>query len=200
MAGWDAPDKPLRWMRSLHDCLARDETTGRPTGIDPRYAVPDFNVITDPASSWRSDVIDQTSRRLLAAMRDWSTLIGRSDDGTTRLLILSEVRKDLMELSARLRPGKPAEPGSEATALLVALRQRLRVLAYFCEELSRNPSSDSINRHDTTPLRPEVLTSMWPLPIVGDPVVWEADEAKIPTFGRRWGRKLDAVLGELRGP
>ncbi len=79
-----------------------------------------------------SRVVDQCIRRLLTAIRDWGAVINTSRNGTRVLIAIGELRKDLMELS------HPAAPDDhrDALLLLTSLRQRVRLLSAFLEELS----------------------------------------------------------------
>lgn len=185
---WNAPDKPLKWLRGMRDQLRRLDT-GQPGDSDPR-ALPVY--LPNTENGWRITLTDQALRRLLAAMRDWSPLIGRSNDGTTALIVLSEIRKDLMELVHDLEERRTGK----AEVLIVSLRQRLRILAYFFEDLSRNSTGTDTEQADT-PFRPEVLLGMWPLPPVDDGFTWAADQEAIPDFSRIWRGRLAKVIGTL---
>lgn len=187
---WDAPDKPLKWLRGMRDQLRRLDT-GRPGESDPR-ALPVY--LPNEENGWRITLTDQALRRLLAAMRDWSPLVGRSNDGTTALIVLSEIRKDLMELAYELEERRTAN----AEVLIVSLRQRLRILAYFFEDLSRNSTGNDTEQADT-PFRAEVLRSLWPLPLPppSDDFNWAADQEVIPDFRRIWRRRLKGVIDTL---
>lgn len=187
--GWDTVDRPLKWMRALRPELASHDD-GCPRASDPR-SLPVFLPAADKA--WRVEITDEALRRILTAMKEWSPLIGRSDDGTTALIILSEIRKDLMELSGDIQYDRIAD----AEKLITLLRQRLRVLAYFFEDLSRNSTQKSTTRVNTTPLRPEVLQRLWPLPPLDDPINWAADQERVPDFGKVWQRRLRDVTTEL---
>ena len=185
---WDAPDKPLKWLRAFRPVLCRLDN-GRPGESDPR-SLPVY--VPDSENSWRIALTDQALRRVLAAMRDWSPLIGRSNDGTTALIVLSEIRKDLMELSYELELGHTVN----SETLILIQRQRLRVLAYFFEDLSRN-STGADSDHADTPFRPEVLLRLWPLPPVGDGFTWAADQEAIPAFSQVWRIRLASVMDTL---
>jgi hypothetical protein len=186
--GWDAPDRPLKWLRAMRAEMSRCGD-GRPSSSDPR-SLPVYLPTTD--NEWRMGLTDQALRRILAAMRDWSPLIGRSNDGTTALIVLSEIRKDLMELTYVLEQQRT----ERAEQLVCTLRQRLRVLAYFFEDLSRNATGNDSERADT-PLRQEVLLRLWPLPPLGDHFTWAADQETIPEFSRLWQRRLGRVYDTL---
>jgi multisubunit Na+/H+ antiporter MnhB subunit len=178
-SGWAAKDRPLRWLREERDRLYASD--GRPSADDPRR-----HGATSEAdgASWRLLLIDQCVRRLLSGMRDWTPLIGTSKNGVIALLAISELRKDLMELSALLERGR-----QESDDLLVSLRQRLRVLAYFFEE-----------RSGAQPHRPEVLRSMYPLPPLDAQFSWAADARTRDLFDKRWSRLLaDSVMELQRG-
>lgn len=140
---WNLPGKPLRWLRN-----GRDSVLG--TDHDPRLLpVPDDLII----NAWATELVDQSVRRLLAGMRDWSPLISASNDGTAVLLQLSKVRTDMMALSARLTTHAASEApngsGQIADALR-SLRSRLRVLAHAFEEWSGaedNPRPELLNTY-----------------------------------------------------
>lgn len=186
--GWDAPDSPLKWMRALRPLMPRSDD-GRPRASDPR-SHPVY--LPSTSNAWRITLTDQAIRRILAAMRDWSSLIGRSNDGTTALIVLSEVRKDLMELAYLLEVSQT----EDAERLICTLRQRLRVLAYFFEDLSRN-STGKDTEHADTPFRPKVLLRLWPLPPLDEHFTWAADQEAIPDFTRIWRMRLDGVFRTL---
>ena len=133
-------------------------------------------------ADWRLLLIDQCVRRLLSGMRDWTPLIGTSKNGVVALLAISELRKDLMELSVLVEQGHAG--GDE---LLVNLRQRLRVLAYFFEE-----------RSGARPHRPEILQSFYPLPPPVDEMTWAADARSRDLFDKRWSGLLTDSVTELK--
>lgn len=146
-ASWDRPDRPLRWLRENRSRLSRTPGGG-PAVLDPRsWAHPLSN--KDPGDlAWRTDLADQSVRRLLAAIRDWTPVIGRSRAGLQALISIAELRNGLMSLEAQLERGEVAK----ASAQIVLLRWRCRVLAYALESASHAPE-----------LRPEVLVSAAPL-------------------------------------
>lgn len=130
-AAWNAPTKPLKWLREGRtEILARDgDHTAAPA--DPRCLPLTDDLIQVP---WGLALIDQATRRLLAAMRDWNPLIGSSTKGTHALLVLSEVRKDLMRLHRKYEAAGPS-----LAADVRSLRARLRVLAAHFEDWSGAP-------------------------------------------------------------
>ena len=142
--GWTwAPGKPLEWLRQGRERLHRNgaDRTG-----DPRTWPATLPETTDP--EWRKEIVDQCIRRLLVALRNWTPLIATSRNGTRVLVAIGELRKDLVELDAHLHDDPHVvEP------LLVSLRGRARLLAYFLELKS-----------GADPLRPEVLDTFAPLP------------------------------------
>ena len=77
---------------------------------------------------WRHDLIDQCIRRLLVALRDWTPIIATSRNGTRVLVAIAELRKDLVELEATW-----ATTAQVSEPLVVSLRARARLLAYFLE-------------------------------------------------------------------
>lgn len=142
---WNLPGKPLRWLRNGRDgILGADH--------DPRLLPVEDDLIIH---AWATELVDQSVRRLLAGMRDWSPLISASNDGTAVLLQLSRVRIDLMALSAQLTAHIASEAPNgtgQIVEALRSLRSRLRVLAYAFEEWSgavENP-------------RPEILKASAP--------------------------------------
>lgn len=176
---WRDPVKPLRWLREDRDRLERSDS-GRPGPRDPRCFGTELQEVADP--EWRIELLDQCVRRLLASIRDWSPVIRGSRNGTLVLIAISEIRKDLMELSEQVRVSRP-----EAETLLRVLRQRLRLLAHFSEKTS-----------GARPLRPEVLTRLAPLPSWTDDLEWAADETGRGTFGPEWRTSLRATQEELQ--
>ena len=65
---WIEPGRPLRWLRQGRDEILRSDRDPRRLRIDPDQAL----------APWGRELIDQAIRRLLAAMRDWSPLVGAS--------------------------------------------------------------------------------------------------------------------------
>ena len=134
-----------------------------------------------PLAPWGQELIDQAIRRLLAAMRDWASLVGASEDGTAALLLLSKMRSALMDLHDQYPSydgeDVPKDQRRQAAAQLVSLRARLRILASYFEAWS-----------GATKPRPEVLGHAAPLPPV------------IPTFdgaGRTLGKGLSETAHHL---
>jgi hypothetical protein len=124
---------PLEWLD--RDVLADPDQAPE----DPRRAP-----VTCPRpEDWRAHLVDESLRRLMVGMRNWTPLISTSDDGIEFLLRLSGLRQDLMILQACLTPRGDAHALPDAAAsrsyeddpatLLPALLQRLRALTYFAE-------------------------------------------------------------------
>ena len=67
-------------------------------------------------------------------MRDWSTLIGRSDDGAAVLIVLSDIRAGLMEINS------PSVCDSDFARKLNELQAECRALALCSEEWSGPPN------------------------------------------------------------
>jgi len=172
---WDREDKPLRWLRKDRSRLARQGLGV--SDSDPRCLSVELPGMANP--DWRLALVDQCVRRTLSGMRDWSPLIGASENGVQALLALSEVRKDLMRLENLLVRGDR----SSSTALLTSLRQRLRILAHFFETLS-----------GADPLRDEVLLTFDPLPAPQGRVTWSAGKARGDVFTREWQRDLERSI------
>lgn len=170
--GW--PDwgtgRPLEWLRRHRDRLSRDR---EPRDTDPRtwpVALPAL----EPGADWRHLLVDQCIRRLLVAIRDWAPIITTSRNGTRVLVALAELRKDLVELDAAL-----ATNPSVAQPLLVSLRARARLLAYFLELKS-----------GAVPMRPEVLDGFAPLDATPGALEWAADSSGRELFGAEWTKDL----------
>ena len=171
--GWTwGPGKPLQWLRQGRERLNRNaaDRTG-----DPRTWVVGLPETADP--EWRKELVDQCIRRLLVALRDWTPIIATSRNGTRVLVAIAELRKDLVELEARLD-----EDRASVEPLLVSLRARARLLAYFLELKS-----------GADPLRPEVLDRFDPLPVTPDDVEWAADPSGRDLFGAEWTKDLHAA-------
>lgn len=141
-AGWDAPGKPLRWLRESREALDGGAR-------DPRALIPSAPALID---SNMAKLVDQAIRRILAGMRDWTPLVGASDEGTAALLILSQARSDLMDVHEQILRGD-ADAVENVAEALMDLRRRLRVLTLCFEEWSGAPT-----------IRGDVLTTMDPLP------------------------------------
>ena len=175
--GWTwAPGKPLEWLRQGRERLHRNaaDRTG-----DPRTWPATLPETTDP--EWRKELVDQCIRRLLVALRDWTPLIATSRNGTRVLVAIAELRKDLVELDAHLRDDpQVVEP------LLVSLRARARLLAYFLELKS-----------GADPLRPEVLDTFAPLPPTPGSLEWAADPSGRDLFGAEWTKDLQTATEAL---
>ena len=115
------------------------------------------------------------------ALRNWTPLIATSRNGTRVLVAIGELRKDLVELDAHLRDDPHVvEP------LLVSLRGRARLLAYFLELKS-----------GADPLRPEVLDTFAPLPATPGSLEWAADPSGRDLFGAEWTRDLQTATDAL---
>jgi hypothetical protein len=178
--GWTwSAGKPLEWLRHGRHRLHRQavDRTG-----DPRTWAPTLPATTDP--EWRYELVDQCIRRLLVALRDWTPLIASSRNGTRVLVAIAELRKDLVELEAHLGDGPAVvEP------LLVSLRGRARLLAYFLELKS-----------GAHPLRPEVLDRFDPLPVTPESLEWAADPSGRDLFGADWTKDLQTATDALTRP
>jgi hypothetical protein len=174
--GWAwSPGKPLEWLRRGRGRLHRDASDRT---SDPRTWPAVLPEVADP--EWRRELVDQCIRRLLVALRDWSPVIATSRNGTRVLVAIAELRKDLVELEARLRTGREAED------LLVSLRARARLLAYFLELKS-----------GADPLRPEVLDTFEPLAATPESLEWAADPSGRDLFGAEWTKDLQAATDAL---
>jgi len=137
--GWDEPQKPLRWMR---DPQAQKDRAN-PTGI--RGEVAALRLHTPLQNEERERVtalIDQSVRRLMAAMRDWAPLFTSGRDGRAVLVRLGHLRTRLLQLEGALEQRR-------AQHLWSALRAECHVLALGLELASGSPS-----------LRPEVFEAL----------------------------------------
>lgn len=181
--GWEAwsdpTGKPLRWLRHRRERLFVSSESW-PTE-DPRLL--GALIPCSEPEVWRSQLIDQAVRRLSAALRDWSPVIGVSRNGRIMLVAIASVRKDLMRLSAHLDQAR----GVDAAELLLELRTRCRLLAYYFEKQSQS-----------YPPRPEILTTFAPL----SAAEWRASPLGIEHAGlsRDWRSALVAAHSELRTP
>ncbi|MCQ1953629.1 hypothetical protein [Arthrobacter sp. zg-Y238] len=139
-AHWRDDGKPLRWLRSGREILTGDDPRKLPVGFDASL----------PA--WGHEILDQSIRRLLSGMRDWAPLIGASKDGTSVLLLLSEIRVDLMSLHDLCFPIVETPASADLPRTLDSIRVRLRVFALCFEEWSGAQNN-----------RPEILSTFAPL-------------------------------------
>ncbi len=165
---WADTGKPLRWLRDDREVILANEDD------DPRRKLSIRNGVT----WWGRELIDLSTRRLLSAMRDWTPLIGASEDGTAVLLMLSTVRTDLMALRDLYPMDKTGDdPTVEVEPKLVSLRLRLRVLAACFEDWSGAMKG-----------RPEILQTRMPLP---------AGELSFGDVGRSLRRRLAKAATDL---
>lgn len=121
-ATWADGGRPLRWLRNGRETLG--------TSNDPRL----MSAVDAQPQPWTEELVDQSIRRISAGMRDWSTLIGRSEDGTAILIVLSEIRAGLMEINST------SISDSDFARKLSDLRARCRALALCSEEWSGAPN------------------------------------------------------------
>ncbi len=177
--GWSetwSRGRPLEWLRQHRERLSRRATD---RDLDPRNWPA---TLPETASSeWRPLLIDQCIRRLLVVVRDWTPVISTSRNGTRVLVAIAELRKDLVELEAHLGDDREV-----VEALLVSLRARARLLAYFLELKS-----------GADPLRPEVLETFVPLPATPESLEWAADPSGRDLFGAEWTKDLQAATRAL---
>lgn len=175
---WSADGRPLAWLRTHRDRLARISSGVGPN--DPRGA----RVVLDAdqhATTWGRELIDQSVRRLLASLRDWSPVIRGSRKSEAVLVEIAKLRNDLMGLSAL---------GTvEAEDAVLELRWRLRILALCFERLS-----------GASGLREEVLEVATGL----EPRIFSGGEARpastirdLPRFDQLWKKQLDEVVKSL---
>jgi hypothetical protein len=178
--GWVwSPGKPLQWLRQGRDRLSRSATDRT---ADPRTWPATLPETDEPG--WRKELVDQCIRRLLVVIRDWTPVIATSRNGTRVLVAIAELRKDLVELEAHLDGDRQVvEP------MLVSLRSRARLLAFFLELKS-----------GADPLRPEVLDSFDPLPATPASLEWAADPSGRDLFGAEWTKDLQVATETLSAP
>jgi hypothetical protein len=143
---WDRQQRPLRWLREGRHRLERADGEIGPE--DPRRWGPPGDLTLRGDTLWRRELIDQAVRRILAAIRDWAPVTGRSRNGVQALISLAEIRNDLMRLDRAVGQGDRAG----AATLVLSIRRRCRVLAHMFECAS-----------GVSEPRAEVLTTMHPL-------------------------------------
>ncbi|WP_139334983.1 hypothetical protein [Mycobacterium sp. GA-1841] len=124
---WSANGRPLRWLRERRGSLNR-VVTGGPSSTDPRRHAPPSQ-LADGAESWRTDLLDQCVRRVIAALRDWAPVLGRSRNGQAVLVDLGKIRNELLKVQAALAGGRIAE----ACLLMARLRRGCRIIALALE-------------------------------------------------------------------
>ncbi|SEP88236.1 hypothetical protein SAMN04488583_1346 [Mycobacterium sp. 88mf] len=124
---WSADGRPLRWLRDRRELLNRAEAGG-PSPTDPRRHEP-RGQLADGADPWRTDLIDQCVRRVIAALRDWAPVVGRSRNGQAALVDLGKLRNGLLEVEAALVAGRI----SEACRIMARLRRDCRIMALALE-------------------------------------------------------------------
>jgi hypothetical protein len=115
------------------------------------------------------------------ALRVWTPIIATSRNGTRVLVAIAELRKDLVELEAHLGADR-----AEVEPLLVSLRARARLLAYFLELKS-----------GADPHRAEVLDDFSPLPVTPASLEWAADASGRDLFGAEWTKDLQLATEAL---
>ena len=124
-------DRPLRWLRTSRSQLARS-TAGGPAPTDPRSRIDSEWPLSGKAEPWRIELVNQCVRRLLAGIRDWAPVVGRSRSGVNALITFAELRNRLLEIETCLRNGDFVA----ADELVRDVRRRCRVLAYTLEQSS----------------------------------------------------------------
>lgn len=127
---WSADGRPLRWLRDRRELLNRLETGG-PSLSDPRREEPPSQ-LAEGKESWRTELIDQCVRRVIAALRDWAPVLGRSRNGQAVLVDLGELRNELLNLQSALADGHMAE----ACEIAAAVRKECRIIALALEKRS----------------------------------------------------------------
>jgi hypothetical protein len=122
--------RPLRWIREIREGSQAKSTMGD-AGLRLRSDLP-MQAVTLAAADWRIQLIDQSIRRIIGAMRDWAALIAVSDDGRAVLMRFGQVRLDLLELQDHIRKGQPVV----AQADMARLRMYLHLFALALERIS----------------------------------------------------------------
>lgn len=178
--GWQDKGRPLRWLRENRERLMRGEDGG-PGPDDPRRWSSRLSAEDPSDPAWRVELADQCVRRLLAAIRDWTPVMGRSRTGVQALIRIAELRNGLMRLEDALGRGG----GDSASALVAELRWTCRELAFALECASGAPAQ-----------RGEVLQTAGGLDGVA---------SRPSTLARRWvrndwERQLAEASAGLRGP
>lgn len=125
---WSDPQKPLRWMRDPRVVEHRMDAAIRrePAALDlgPKIKAED--------RARAEALVDQSLRRLMAAMRDWAPLFTSGREGRAVLVRLGRLRSALLRLGASL--GQP-----EAQLLWQSLRVECHTLALGLELASGSP-------------------------------------------------------------
>lgn len=125
-----AEGRPLRWIRSVREERQRKSTVSK-AGLMLRSDFPTQSAPLE-AMAWRTDLIDQTIRRIIGGMRDWAALIAVSEDGRAVLKRFGQVRLDLLELQDHIRKGRP----DNARTDVAGLRTYVQLFALALERIS----------------------------------------------------------------
>lgn len=177
---WGRSTRPLRWLRDERERLHR-RRDGLAGANDPRGWPVDAAALEEHAE-WRAVLVDQCVRRLLAAIRDWAPVIGRSRTGMRALISLADVRNALMAVEAALAgPEERAAPGvaKDPAGEIGRVRRQCRLMA-----LALEMSSFEGNEDPERLVREEVLLTWSPLgavPPTSGPGLLKDD----------WSRSLD---------
>lgn len=123
-SGWDAPQKPLRWIREMRDRGDHHAIWSAP----PAARIPELDEAQAVA------VLDQCIRRVVGSARDWAALAGASVDGRAVLAEYGAIRNDLTSLQALVRSAD-----AEAPRRWIALRARVQRTAVALELASGSP-------------------------------------------------------------
>ena len=175
--GWTwSPGKPLQWLRQGRDRLHRTaaDRHGRPAYLAgdaardrrPRVAQGAGRPVHPPPA--RGPARLDADHRHLAQRHPRARGHRRAAQGPRR---------------AR---GAPRRRPHVVEPLLVSLRARARLLAYFLELKS-----------GADPLRPEVLDRFDPLPVTPAALEWAADPSGRDLFGAEWTKDLQAATEAL---
>jgi hypothetical protein len=177
---WSRPSRPLRWLRDRCDALSCSETGG-PSTEDPRGDKPPTELTPHADHHWRIELLDQSVRRIIVAVRDWGPVLGRSRKGQAVLVELGTLRNDLLDVEAKLRDQRQ----SSALESMICLRRRCRIMALALERGSGSKSE-----------RQQVLTTIEPLSV---------DTRRMARWARlrsnlergTWKRQFDDAYKEL---
>lgn len=126
---WDKPQKPLRWMRDPQAQKDRANSTGIRSDV---AGVRLHTTLENEEREKISALIDQSVRRLMAAMRDWTPLFTAGRDGRAVLVRLGHLRTRLLQLEGALGERR-------AQHLWATLRTECHVLALGLELASGSP-------------------------------------------------------------
>jgi hypothetical protein len=106
--------RPLAWMRGIRNSLAK-QTSDLQVPLQPLAAI-----------DWRLNLVNESVRRIIGGMRDWSALVGMSSEGREVLQRMGAVRIELLSIRQRIENGRGIDD-------LAHFRVYLRMLAVILE-------------------------------------------------------------------